>query len=126
MPDANAASFAFSTGTSIRFMPWSRAYIATANTPWMGRTCPLIANSPMIIALSNPEQANCPSACNTPNAIGKSYALPLLCKSAGARFTIALPNGIRYPELCTAPRTRSRLSRIAMSGSPTTIIDGPF
>ena len=47
--------------------------------------------------------------------------LPSLRRSAGARLTVIRRAGNSKPELRIAERTRSRASRTAVSGNPTTV-----
>ena len=56
--------------------------------------------------------------------MGRSYAEPTLGRSAGARLTVTRLPGREYPEEARAARTRSRASRIAVSGKPTTVSAG--
>ena len=56
--------------------------------------------------------------------MGRSKWLPSFCMSAGARFTVILFAGRARPRPASAPRTRSRLSATALSGSPTTMNAG--
>src|SRR6266481_5888172 len=54
-----------------------------------------------------------------PTAIGRSKRPPSFGKSAGDRLTVMRPGGKLNPVVNNAERTRSLLSRTAVSGSPT-------
>ena len=62
-----------------------------------------------------------PSADSTDSAIGRSRREPSFRRSAGARLTVTFRPGKGSPELRTAARIRSSLSRTAPPGSPTTV-----
>ena len=89
------------------------------NAPATSRTVPSNPNSPIIRNLSNNGRLLCAEAAMIPKAIGRSYPLPFLCMSAGARFiTIFLP-GILKPNVCRDVMILSRLSFMAASASRT-------
>ena len=68
-----------------------------------------------------------PEATSTPTAIGRSSPAPVFFMPEGARFTVTRRNGQVSPLERSAARTRSRDSRTAASGSPTTVNPGsPF
>ena len=54
-----------------------------------------------------------------PTAIGRSNEDPSFLMSAGARFMVILRRGNSKPQLRMAAAIRSRLSLMALSGSPT-------
>ena len=86
---------------------------------------PSSPSSPMIRYFSSPGRARCSEAAMIPRAMGTSYPLPCLCRSAGARLmTIFLP-GMRNPFACRAVTVRKRLSFTAASASPTRWIPIP-
>src|SRR5215813_4089347 len=62
-----------------------------------------------------------PDACKSPRAMGKSNAVPSLRTCAGARFTVIRLSGNGNPLFTMAALTRSRLSRMDASGSPTVV-----
>ena len=55
-----------------------------------------------------------------PSAMGRSYQGPSFLMSAGARLIVICATGKGKPLLRRAVRTRSRDSRTAASGRPTT------
>ena len=61
-----------------------------------------------------------PMAPSKASAIARSKCEPSLGRSAGDRFTVIRLGGSASPIAAIAPRTRSRLSATALSGSPTT------
>ncbi|OGV43631.1 MAG: hypothetical protein A2X48_16635 [Lentisphaerae bacterium GWF2_49_21] len=120
-PDATAASAAFCTGTSsesisLRFLAWT----AMGSNPFTGLTLPFKASSPTIMVLESFSRSSFPVVAIMLNAMGRSNAAPSFRMSAGASPTTVFPNGCVYPQLSSADLTRSRLSLIAASGSPTT------
>ncbi len=54
----------------------------------------------------------------------RSKAVPSFLMSAGARLTVTFFGGMSKPEFFMAVSIRSRLSRIALSGRPTTVNEG--
>src|ERR1700676_1801463 len=54
-----------------------------------------------------------------PTAIGRAKRPPSFGKSAGDKLTVMRPGGKLNPAVNNAERTRSLLSRTAVSGSPT-------
>src|ERR1700704_2352283 len=54
-----------------------------------------------------------------PTAMGRAKRPPSFGKSAGDRLTVMRPGGKLNPVVNNAERTRSLLSRTAVSGSPT-------
>src|SRR5664280_347497 len=82
----------------------------------------------MVLALS-PAQDNSSSVSlsdtfGTPTAIGRSRPAPPLRIPDGARLTVTRRRGHCSPLDSRAARTRSRDSRTAASGSPTTVNPG--
>jgi hypothetical protein len=59
-----------------------------------------------------------------PTATGRSRPVPCFLRWPGARFTVIRRAGKEKPLFWMAERTRSRLSRTAASGSPTTLSAG--
>lgn len=116
------ASAIFAIGRNIRFMPISRARIVDGSAHWMPRIFPSRASSPRKSESERIVVSNSKSFPRIPSAIGRSYIGHFFLRSAGARFTvIRLPPGKLYPLFFIALRTRSRLSCIAVSQSPTTM-----
>ena len=126
-PTANAASQAFSCGTIIAGTPALRASSAIGSTPRNGRTVPSRPSSPSTIRLASFAASTPPWQAMIPSAIGKSKAAPSFLRSPGASEMIETPNGGSCPLDASADQTRWRLSRIAVSGSPTivTLVSGP-
>ena len=60
-------------------------------------------------------------ATSTPMAIATSSDAPILRSADGARLTVMRLLGHPMPELMNAARTRSRASRHAVSGRPTSV-----
>ncbi len=121
-PSTTAASAAFSLGTMMPVRPSSRARMAMGRTPRTGRTVPSSANSPMIQKRSSRSCTMAsPEAAKRPTASGRSNAAPSLRTSAGARLMVTAPRGTGSPLVLMAARMRSRLSRTAPCGSPTTV-----
>ena len=84
-----------------------------------GATRRLRASSPMSSCSWSRSWRSCPVAARIPTAIGRSYRLPSLGSSAGARLTVMRRLGNSNRELMIALRTRSLLSRTVASGRPT-------
>ncbi len=63
-------------------------------------------------------------ATRIPRATARSSPAPCLRTAPGARFTVMRCCGHTRPDDSTAARTRSRDSRTAVSGSPTTVYEG--
>ncbi len=68
-----------------------------------------------------PRAGTWPLATSTPTAMARSKLGPVLWTWAGARLTVILWPGNSSPELSSAARTRSRDSRMARSGRPTSV-----
>src|SRR4029450_7501847 len=81
-------------------------------------------SSPSKSTSSTLRRVTTPLAARTPMAMGRSNDEPALRMSAGARFTVTRCSGNSNPEFRMALRTRSRLSRTDVSGSPTIVIPG--
>ena len=64
--------------------------------------------------------ASCPEAVSSAAAIARSIPGPALRRLAGARLATIRRRGNSKPQLASAARTRSRASRTAASGRPTT------
>ena len=98
----------------------SPAPSAAFSAPLTGRSSPLSAplqaRSPRALSAGSS-----PLATSSPTAIARSKPGPALRTCAGARFTVRRFCGKSRPELRRAARTRSRDSRIARSGSPTSV-----
>ena len=67
---------------------------------------------------------NCPLPARIPSVMGRSNVAACLGISAGARLTTILSLGRRKPELTIARATRCVLSRTAVSGRPTSTVEG--
>ena len=61
-----------------------------------------------------------PEAMRIPSKMGRSYTVPAFFLSAGARLTVTTLTGKSIPMFLMEARTRSRASRTAASGRPTT------
>ncbi len=118
---ATAPSDEFPAGTiNVRMRGASlRTSSATGRHPFTARTVPSSESSPTIIADSRASRAIPPVAAIRESAMGRSNAAPSFFISAGARFTSVWPCGCPNPQAFSADLIRSRLSRIAGSGSPT-------
>ena len=124
MPSTRAASEAFSTGTISRSKPARRAPAAMATAPRTGRRAPLSDSSPTAAQRSSSAPASCPLADRSATASARSKLGPALRRSAGARLAVSRCWGNWRPEFSVAARTRSRASRTAASGRPTTVKPG--
>ena len=98
--------------------PPGRAWTPSAARPGPPATLPPSDSSPRS-AHGPPLGRTCPDATRMPMAMATSYAAPRLRRSAGARLTVMRLSGYSKPEFRRAPRTRSRASDSAASGSPT-------
>ena len=65
-----------------------------------------------------------PAEASMPSSTGRSYVVPPLRVSAGARFTVMRETGKRSPTFFMTARTRSRASFTAVSGRPTMLNSG--
>ena len=117
-----ATSGAFSRGSTTSRIPCSRAAITLLSTPRTGTSEPSRASSPISSVSSSRGITDCRMAARMLTAMDRSKAAPSLRTSAGLRFTVVLPWGIRNPLFRMALWTRCMLSLTAASGSPTMII----
>ena len=99
-----------------------RARPPSAGCPGTGRSSPPSESSPM--NAHRPVARTCSEPSRIPTAIARSSDAPALRRSAGARFTVIRRGGKARPLLRIAPRTRSRASCRAASGSPTIVKPG--
>ena len=103
----------------MRRTPAARAAKAIASAPLIGLISPDSDSSPQITSVMS-ASGNPPSAATTATAIARSKLGPVFRSDAGARLTVTRCCGNLTPEFASAARTRSRDSRTARSGSPTT------
>ena len=119
------ASNADRRGRMQPIIPLLAANSTVGNAPGTSRIVPSRPNSPIIRNLSRSGRSRWAEAAIIPKAIGRSYPLPFLCMSAGARLiTIFLP-GILNPNVCRDVTILSRLSFMAASARPTRCIPIP-
>jgi len=118
------ASTRFPNGTMTPAKPLSFAAIAAERTPGTDLTLPSRESSPTMRNLEPLSRGTILDAQRIPTATGRSRFVPSFLMAAGARFTIILSPGNLYPEFFTALLTLSRLSRTAVSGSPTMLNTG--
>ena len=116
---ARVASGAFWAGTYSWRMPSRAAHRAMGRTPVTGRSAPVRLSSPKNAASSG-RSFSSSAAVRIPSRMGRSYTVPSLRWLAGARFTVMRLTGNLAPQALMAARTRSRDSRTAASGRPTT------
>ena len=74
--------------------PISDATMAAPSPPRAGRMLPSRASSPRATTSQAPFGIS-PAAASSASAMGRSYALPDLGRSAGARFTVTVLGGNR-------------------------------
>ncbi len=96
------------------------AWMAEGSAPATAVMRPSSASSPMAVKLMMSSLSTTSMAASRPKAMGRSKWLPSLARSAGARLTVMRLGGSARPSALSAPRTRSRDSATALSGSPTT------
>ena len=122
-PPTSRASAAPSAGTTTRATPRRARARTIGSRPGTDRTSPPSESSP--INAARPARAvNCSEPTRIPIAIARSAADPVLGRSAGARLTVMRRGGWTKPEFRSAPRTRSRASRMPTSASPTIVKPG--
>ena len=92
--------------------------------PGTGLRAPFNANSPINSYWLLSSFPSWPLASRMPRAMGRSNRPPSLGRSAGARLTVMRRWGNSKPLLTSAERTRSRLSRTAVSPMPTMVKAG--
>ena len=92
--------------------------------PGTGLSAPERESSPAKILPCKASTGICPLAASRPRARGRSKAVPLLRRPAGARFTVMREGGRRKPQARRAEKTRSRASRTAASARPTSVKPG--
>ena len=115
-----AASRAFSSGSTNAPTPLSLHPEAMSNAPRTGLRRPLNPSSPTKQRPSTRSCGTTPMPMRRARAMGRSKALPSFGTSAGARFTVMRRGGRECPMFWRAAVTRSRPSRTAPCGSPTT------
>jgi len=93
-------------------------------TPGTCRREPSSPSSPMKALSATAVAGSTPSATIVPTAIGRSRPAPPLRTPDGARLTVTRRRGHDRPLERRAARTRSRDSRTAASGRPTTVNPG--
>ena len=120
-PGMSAASAALSAGTITRFTPAHRSASTSDTVPGTGRTRPSSPSSPRTATSSSTPEGRPPSAHTSAIATANSSPEPDLRTDAGARFTVTRFIGYSNSEESSAARTRSRDSRPAASGKPTTV-----
>ncbi len=120
---ARAASSPLPAGTT-RVCPARAAARAPGRIAGTGLSAPDRASSPIHSMSFNSTRPSWPLASRMPTAIGRSKRPPSLGRSAGARLTVMRCCGMRKPPLISAERTRSLLSRTAVSGRPTMVKPG--
>ena len=121
---ARTASSALSEDTTSRNRSSASARTTVPGTP---RSDPSSPSSPRNAMPSTRSGSSAPDATSTPMAIGRSSPAPPLRSPDGARFTVTRRRGQLRPLDKRAARTRSRDSRTAASGRPTTVNPGrPF
>ena len=120
-PRTRAASRASHSGTTS-----TRGAVASASAimPGTWRSEPLRPSSPQNARFSVRAGLISPAATRSPMAMGRSSPAPPLRTPDGARFTVTLRSGQDKPLERMAARTRSRASRTAASGRPTTVKPG--
>ena len=115
------ASAAHSAGTTT-------ASVASAPTrgtiPGTRRTEPSRPSSPTKPMPATASGASSPPATSTPTAMARSTPAPFFFRPDGARFTVTLRGGHGTSAVEKAARARSRASRQAVSGRPTTVKAG--
>lgn len=118
------ASSRFSIGRNIYFIPFSLANITEGRIALTLRSFPSRASSPTKRLFSIYSSRKSCSRQSIPIAMGRSKLGPFLRISAGARLTVMRVEGNANHEFFRALRTRSLLSCIAVSGSPTILKAG--
>ena len=118
-PRTTAASARFAVGTTTA-APAAVAASTIGSTPRTGRRAPSSESSPTSHTDAASAAVTRPAAISTPAAIARSSSAPSLRSSAGDRLTRMVLVSIRHPRWRMAASTRSRASRTAGSGSPTT------
>ena len=92
--------------------------------PGTERIVPSRPSSPMNAQPLTVADSSSPVATSRPTAIGRSSPAPVLRTDEGAKLTVTLRSGQGSPLESRAARTRSRASRQAVSGNPTTAKPG--
>ena len=122
IPVTYDASFAFSFGNIILFIPNFFASIHIGNIPFTFSIFPFSDNSPINMLSfrnsSNSYWLMCPLATNIPMAIAKSRLEPSFLVFAGAKFTTILLLRNSAPEFFIAVFTLSFDSLTLVSGKP--------
>ena len=117
-PRTTAASGRLSAGSITGAPVWAAAS-TMGRTPRTGRSAPSRDSSPRSHACGV-SAGTSPAAISTPAAIARSRRAPSFRSSAGDKLTTMLLVSIWQPRWRIAARTRSRASRTAGSGRPTT------
>ncbi len=117
------ASAALAWGIT-KLRPALRAAKAAGSMPLTALTSPDKPSSPIHSNSSRAWLGICLLAANKPRAMARSKRAPSLGKSAGAKLKVMRFCGNSRPLLIMALRTRSLLSRTAVSGKPTKVSIG--
>ena len=126
-PGIKAASGAFCSATMTVPNPLSTAAATAGSTPRTGRSRPSSPSSPKNITPSEADLGTLPAAVRTPIPMARSNQLPRLGRLAGESPTVIFRCGHSSRLFVIAALIRSRASRSAVSGRPTTIMAGnPF
>ena len=123
-PGTADPSAAAAAGTMTSDAPASRAAETSATMPGTDRRVPSRASSPISATRSRPCASSCPDATRIPTAMARSWPVPSLGRSAGARLTVIRRAGTSKSELRRAARTRSRASSTALPARPTIVRPG--
>ena len=119
IPEAMAASAAFSGWTMAARIPAAAASQAIGSPPGTGRSEPSRASSPSSRVSASRWRDTTPVAARIPSATARSNPAPSLRTPAGARLTTTCPGGMWKPLLRSAALTRNWASRMTASGRPT-------
>ena len=116
----SAASAAFASGTMTDRVPRRASASTSASVPGTARTEPSRPSSPSTATASSTPAGSSSAAARSPSATASSSPEPDLRTPPGARLTVMRCIGKPRSDESSAARTRSRDSRTAVSGSPTT------
>ena len=117
-PAATRASSAFAVGTTRR-LPSLNALHGPRPALRTGRNSPE-GQFAVELGPSSARGRNLTGRREDAERDARSKRPPSFGRSAGARLTVIRPGGLSWPPKASAARTRSRLSRTAVSASPTT------
>ena len=123
-PGTRAASAAFCSATMTLPNPSSAALATAGSTPRTGRSWPSRPSSPKNITPAAAALGTLPAAARIPMAMARSNQLPRLGRLAGESPTVIFRCGHSSRLFVIAALIRSRASRSAVSGRPTTITAG--